>query len=127
MGCRRGTTAQQLEEAFAAFCAASGLSPAAVCAAASIELKKDEPGLAAFCKAHGWPITFYPADELRAEMCIRDRFALNLFWGSVSLTPGAVAAALLGRGEDALAVGIVLQLRLPRAVMSTSRAATAPT
>ena len=30
-------------------------------------------------------------------------FALNLFWGSVSLTPGAVAAALLGRGEDALA------------------------
>ena len=44
-------------------------------------------------------------------------FALNLFWGSVSLTPGAVAAALLGRGEDALAVGIVLQLRLPRAVM----------
>ena len=44
-------------------------------------------------------------------------FALNLFWGSVSLTPGAVGAALLGRGEDALAVGIVLQLRLPRAVM----------
>ena len=44
-------------------------------------------------------------------------FALNLFWGSVSLTPGAVAAALLGRGEDALAMGIVLQLRLPRAVM----------
>ena len=24
-------------------------------------------------------------------------FALNLFWGSVELTPGAVAAALLGR------------------------------
>ena len=44
-------------------------------------------------------------------------FALNLFWGSVSLTPGAVAAALLGRGEDVLAVGSVLQLRLPRAVM----------
>lgn len=66
VGCRRGTTARQLEEAFAAFCAASGLSPAAVCAAASIDLKKDEPGLAAFCKAHGWPITFYPADELQA-------------------------------------------------------------
>ena len=27
VGCRRGTTAQQLEEAFAAFCAASDLSP----------------------------------------------------------------------------------------------------
>ena len=44
-------------------------------------------------------------------------FALNLFWGSVALTPMAVASALLGRGQDALAVGIVLQLRLPRAVM----------
>ena len=36
---------------------------------------------------------------------------------NLRFTPGAVAAALLGRGEDALAVGIVLQLRLPRAVM----------
>lgn len=45
-------------------------------------------------------------------------FALNLFWGSVALTPRAVAAALLGRGQDALAGGIVWQLRLPRAVMA---------
>ena len=29
-------------------------------------------------------------------------FAANLFWGSVSLTPGAVLAALTGRGQDAL-------------------------
>lgn len=45
-------------------------------------------------------------------------FALNLFWGSVVLTPRAVAAALLGRGQDALAGSIVWQLRLPRAVMA---------
>ena len=44
-------------------------------------------------------------------------FAANLFWGSVSLTPGAVLAALTGRGRDALSVGIITQLRLPRAVM----------
>ena len=81
VGCRRGTTAQQLEEAFAAFCAASGLSPAAVCAAASIELKKDEPGLAEFCKAHGWPITFYPADELRA---VPGQFTPSAFVASVT-------------------------------------------
>ena len=43
-------------------------------------------------------------------------FALNLFWGSVALTPRAVAAALLGRGQDA--GSIVWQLRLPRAVMA---------
>ena len=45
-------------------------------------------------------------------------FALNLFWGSLALTPRAVAAALLGRGQDALAGSIVWQLRLPRAVMA---------
>ena len=36
----------------------------------------------------------------------------------VALTPRAVAAALLGRGQDALAGSIVWQLRLPRAVMA---------
>ena len=44
-------------------------------------------------------------------------FAANLFWGSVALTPGAVLAALTGCGQDALSVGIITQLRLPRAVM----------
>ena len=45
-------------------------------------------------------------------------FALSLFWGSVALTPQAVFAALTGRGQDALSVGIITQLRLPRAVMA---------
>ena len=44
-------------------------------------------------------------------------FAANLFWGSVALTPEAVFSALLGRGQDALSVRIITQLRLPRAVM----------
>ena len=45
-------------------------------------------------------------------------FALSLFWGSVALTPQAVLAALTGRGQDTLSVGIITQLRLPRAVMA---------
>ena len=44
-------------------------------------------------------------------------FGMNLLWGSVPLTPQAVLAALLGKGQDALSMGIILQLRLPRAVM----------
>ena len=35
-------------------------------AAASIDLKADEAGLLAFCRAHGWPITFYSAEQVRA-------------------------------------------------------------
>lgn len=44
-------------------------------------------------------------------------FALNLFWGSIALSPADITAALLGRGTNALAANILLQLRLPRAVM----------
>ena len=44
-------------------------------------------------------------------------FALNLFWGSVAISPRGVVQALLGREQDELAANILLQLRLPRAVM----------
>ena len=66
IGCRRGTCAEQLEAAFADFCARHSLAPACIVAAASIDLKADEAGLLAFCRAHGWPITFYSAEQLRA-------------------------------------------------------------
>ena len=66
IGCRRGTCAEQLETAFADFCARHSLAPACIAAAASIDLKADETGLLAFCRAHGWPITFYSAEQLRA-------------------------------------------------------------
>lgn len=66
IGCRRGTTAEHLEAAFAAFCRESGLAPQGVAAAASIDLKWDEPGLAAFCQEHGWSMDFYTAAQLRA-------------------------------------------------------------
>ena len=65
IGCRRGTPAEQLEAVFAVFCAQHGLSAACICAAASIDLKQNEPGLLAFCQNHGWPITFYSAEQLR--------------------------------------------------------------
>ena len=33
-------------------------------------------------------------------------FALNLFWGSVAISPRGVVQALLGRGQDELAANI---------------------
>ena len=66
IGCRRGTAAEHLQAAFAAFCRESGLAPQGVAAAASIDLKRDEPGLAAFCRDHGWNMDFYTAARLRA-------------------------------------------------------------
>ena len=65
VGCRRGTSAAQLEEAFTAFYAGHGLSPACITAAASIDLKANEAGLLEFCRNHGWSIQFYSANQLR--------------------------------------------------------------
>ena len=65
VGCKRGTTAEKLETAFAAFCAEHHFAPQGIVRAASIDLKRDEPGLAAFCRAHGWEMDFYTATALR--------------------------------------------------------------
>ena len=35
-------------------------------AVASIDIKKDEPGLVSFCAAHGQPFAVYSAEELNA-------------------------------------------------------------
>lgn len=69
IGCKRGTPADKLADAFAAFCAETKLAPQSIAAAASIDLKKDELGLAEFGQKQGWPVTFYTADELRAHLC----------------------------------------------------------
>lgn len=65
IGCKRGTSAETLEAAFAAFCARHGLAAQAVTAAASIDLKQNEPGLLAFCRTHCWTVRFYSAAQLR--------------------------------------------------------------
>ena len=57
IGCRRGTAAEHLQAAFAAFCSESGMAPQGVAAAASIDLKQNEPGLLAFCLRHFAGIT----------------------------------------------------------------------
>ncbi len=66
IGCKRGTLADKMADAFAAFCTETKLAPQSVAAAASIDLKKNEPGLAEFCQKQGWLLTFYTAEELRA-------------------------------------------------------------
>ncbi len=65
IGCRKGTSFSALETAWKQFSRHTGLYESAVCAVSSIDLKKDEPGLLAFCRHHGWPFTTFPADVLR--------------------------------------------------------------
>ena len=65
VGCKKNVLPQTLETALAAFLDRTGVCEQAVSAVASIDLKKNEPGLLDFCAAHGWPLKTYPAEQLR--------------------------------------------------------------
>ena len=65
VGCKRGTTQDALEAALTALLDRSGLYGQAIRGLATIDRKKDEPGLLAFSKAHGWPLAAYTAEQLR--------------------------------------------------------------
>ena len=64
IGCRKGTPAEKLEQVLQDFLTEAGLDGRAVCGVASIDLKKEEPGLLTFCQAHNWSFVTYTAQEL---------------------------------------------------------------
>ena len=64
IGCRRGTAAAAIEAAAAE--ALAGYEPLAVAAVATIDLKRDEPGLRAFCAARGLSLLAFSAGALSA-------------------------------------------------------------
>ena len=65
VGCKKNVSFQTLETALAAFLTGAGVCEQAISAVASIDLKKNEPGLLDLCAAHGWPLKTYPAEQLR--------------------------------------------------------------
>lgn len=65
IGCRRGTPKQQIRESLGKLLGEYGLRPEDVGKMASIDLKKDEPGILAFAKEYQIPFYTYPASKLR--------------------------------------------------------------
>lgn len=64
IGCRRGTGPEEIAGAVRLALDSAGLDMAAVSALASIDLKKEEPGLLAFARSRDLPLLFYSAGEL---------------------------------------------------------------
>lgn len=66
IGCRRGTSADQIEAAVRRVLEQNQISMHSAVKAASVDLKKDEPGLLEFCRR--WNLSFltYTAEELLA-------------------------------------------------------------
>lgn len=65
IGCKRGTSREALEERLTKVLADLGASVRQIRAFASIDLKKDEPGMRELAKAYGVPFITYSAEELR--------------------------------------------------------------
>ena len=66
VGCKRGTDAAHLEDCFRAFLHENGVSPLAVRAVATIDVKKDEAAILALCEKYRFPLQTYSAAELNA-------------------------------------------------------------
>ncbi len=62
VGCKRGTSQEALEKAFAAL----PVHPASFCKVCTIDLKRNEPGLLNFCSAYGLELETFSAAQLGA-------------------------------------------------------------
>lgn len=97
LGCDRGTPAVTVERAITEALAACGAALADVQAVASIDLKADEPGLAAVAEQNGWAIRFYAAAELAAIDVHNPSETVRQHTGTPSVSE---AAALLVGGAE---------------------------
>ena len=92
LGCDRGTPLATLQQALDEALALAGAHLSDVAAAASIDLKADEPGLLALAARHGWTLTFYTPAQLAAVPVPNPSETVRKYTGSPSVSE---AAALL--------------------------------
>ncbi len=104
LGCRRGVSCQQIEEAVLAALAAGGIAIEAVSQICSIVLKKDEEGLLAFSQKYALPILFFTAEQLlQAEPPQGQQFAASPFVSKITGVENVCErAAVLGSGGGRL-------------------------
>jgi cobalt-precorrin 5A hydrolase/precorrin-3B C17-methyltransferase len=65
IGCRRGTPAEEIEDAVTEALRENGISPKALYALASIDLKAEEEGIKKLARKYKLPFLTYSAEELR--------------------------------------------------------------
>lgn len=101
VGCRRDTPAPALERAFSELLETSGLDSLAFCRVCSIDLKRDEPGLRAFCQTRGLALETFSARALQA---VEGDFSSSSFVRSVTGVDNVCErAAVLGSGGTLVA------------------------
>ena len=99
LGCDRGTPLATLQQALGEALALAGACVADVAAAASIDLKADEPGLLALAALHGWPMTFYTPAQLAAVPVPNPSETVRRHTGSPSVSEAAALLAASAAGQ----------------------------
>ena len=67
IGCKRGMTKEQIKRAVQSRAAEAGIFSKAICQAASIDLKKEEPGILGFCEEERLPFLTFSAQTLQEQ------------------------------------------------------------
>ena len=100
LGCRRGIGRAAVEAACTEALCAAGVPLCAVAGVHSVDRKRDESGLLAFCDAQKKPFTVYTAEQLNA---VKGDFAASDFVrDTVGVDNVCERAAVLGSGGGAL-------------------------
>jgi len=120
IGCERGCSPEEIWDLAHSTLAAAGLSPKAVAAIVSIELKLAEAGIHALAAELGAPARFFPASRLLAETSRLSERSAAAFratgcWGV------AEGAALAAAGSDGVLVAA--KRKSHRATCAVARAA----
>lgn len=99
IGCRRGTSAEQIERAVSEALDEYDIDFRAVAGIASLDLKKDEAGLLEYCRLRGIEPSFYTAEELLAVP--GDYSSSSFVESKVGVDNVCERAAMLLAGENA--------------------------
>ncbi len=99
LGCNRGTPADEMEDFLRRGLAEAGISPASLACLASVEAKRDEPGLLELARRLDLPCRFFGVDELAAAEAPNPSEVVAKHMGVASVCE---AAALLAAGSRRL-------------------------
>lgn len=96
IGCRRGTDSAAIAAAVGRVFEENGIDPRAVCRAATIDLKADEPGLLSYCEQAELPLSVYSAGQLAQ---VKGEFTPSAFVESVTGVDNVCERAALAEAD----------------------------
>ncbi|MBT9477572.1 cobalamin biosynthesis protein [Polaromonas sp.] len=109
LGCDRGTSLATLQQALGEALALAGACVGDVAAAASIDLKADEPGLLALAARHGWTMAFYTPEQLAAVPVPNPSETVRKYTGSPSVSEAAALLAASATGQALCATALLVE------------------